>query len=138
MQTFRASFTLDLKAIITQNFLDDARKEAQSEEATAFLKECQSRFPEDDDQFMLAIVTNAFRTTIRHNTLWFMSQSGIGGTVSPVQVSNREVTVPKVFSETPPPEKIVERESKAETLLLGFDPGVPPREAQHQVEVPAV
>jgi hypothetical protein len=137
MQTFRVGFAIDLKAVITQEFLNESRKEAQAEEATVFLKECQERFPDDDDQFMLAIVTNAFRSSIRHNALWFMSQSGVGGSVSPVQVTNREIAVPKVFSETPPPEKIVERKSKADTLLLGFDPGVPPREAQHQVEVPA-
>lgn len=133
MQTFRVGFAFDMKAVITKDFLAESRKEAQAEGATAFLKAVQERFPEDDDQFMLAIVTNAFRTSIRHNTLWFMSNSGVGGSVSPVEVTAREVTVPKVFSETPPGEP-VERPLKEGTLTLGFVPDVPPVAAQHIVE----
>ena len=134
MQTFQISLALDIKAVVTQEFLAESRAEATAPEATAFLKECQARFPNDDDQFMLAIVTNAFRTKVRHDTLQFMLGSGVGGSVSPVQITKRECTVPKVFSETPPSEP-VERVLKEGTLTLGFDPGVPPVVAQHIVEV---
>lgn len=124
MQTFKLELGLTLKAIITQEFLDESRKEAQAPEATAFLKAVQERYPDDDDQFMLAIVTNAFRTATRYGALNFMAGSGVGGTVAPVEVISKEVTVPKVFSETPPGEP-GERPSKKDTLVLGFDPGVP-------------
>lgn len=133
MQTFKVSLGIDIKAVITQEFLTESRKEAQGEEATPFLKECQARFPDDDDQFMLMIVCNAFRTQTRHGIMNFMMMSGVGGTVSPVEVLDREVHVPKVFSETPPSEP-VERPLKEGTLTLGFDPGVPTIEAQHVVE----
>lgn len=125
MQTFKLELGLSIKAVITQEFLDESRKEATAPEATAFLKAVQERFPEDDDQFMLAIVTNAFRTATRYGALNFMSASGVGGTVAPVEILAKEVRVPKVFSETPPGEP-VERPSKKDTLVLGFDPGVPP------------
>jgi hypothetical protein len=133
MQTFNLSLALDIKAVITQEFLDESRKEARAEDATAFLKEAEARFPDDDDQFMLAIVTNAFRTKLRHDILYFMAASGVGGSVSPVQILKRECSVPKVFSETPPGEP-TERPVKESTLTLGFDPGVPPIEPQHIVE----
>lgn len=125
MQTFKLELGVSLKAVITQQFLDESRKEAQAPEATAFLKAVQERFPEDDDQFMLAIVTNAFRTATRYGALNFMSVSGVGGTVAPVEIVSKEVHVPKVFSETAPG-GTTERQSKKDTLVLGFDPGVPP------------
>jgi len=77
MQTFKLSCAFDVKAVITQEFLTESRFEAQAEGATEFLKECQARFPEDDDQFMLAIVCNAIRTRTRHDTLNFMLASGV-------------------------------------------------------------
>lgn len=133
MQTFKLSLGIDIKAIITQEFLDESRKEAQAEDASPFLKECQARFPEDDDQFMLMIVCNAFRTKTRHDITNFMLASGVGGTVSPVEILDREVHVPKVFSETPPAEP-ADRPLKEGTLTLGFVPDVPPIAAQHIVE----
>lgn len=127
MQTFTVKLSVDIRAVITQEFLDESRKEAQAPEATAFLKEAQARFPEDDDQFMLAIVCNAFRTYSRQSLLDFMLKSGVGGTVSPVTILERACAVPKEFSQTPPSD-VIDKPLKATTLTLGFDPGVPAAE----------
>lgn len=130
MQTFQVNLGVDIRAVITQEFLAESRKEAQAEEATPFLKEAQARFPDDDDQFMLAIVCNAFRTFTRQSLLDFMLKSGVGGTVAPVKIIDRICAVPKAFSETAPSDEI-DKPLKPTTLTLGFDPGTPEyREAQ--------
>lgn len=112
MQTFKLTLQLQLSAVITQQFLDEARKEAQAEDAPLFLKTMQEKFPEDDDQFMLAIVKNAMRTTVRVSTLNFMASSGVGGSVSPVQIVSEEILQPKdavaVFAEATDPDNSAE------------------------------
>jgi hypothetical protein len=91
MQTFGLTLQFSLSAVITKDFLAESRKEAQAENATTFLKAIQNMYPEDDDQFMLAIVKNAMRTNVRHSTLQFMLRSGVGGNVSPVQIVSEEI-----------------------------------------------
>lgn len=92
MQTFSLSLKLDCTAVITRNFLAEARAEAQKPDASLFLKTMQDKYPEDDDQFMLAIVKNAYRTTLRHGLHDFMLRSGVGGNVSPVQIVAEAIT----------------------------------------------
>ena len=143
MQTFTVGLSLSVKAVITRDFLAESREEAQAPEATAFLQRAQELFPEDDDQFMLMVVTNAFRSSIRHSTLDFMSRSGVGGSVSPLTVTSTEVTMPKAYSETPPNPQ--ERELKQGTVLLGqgaalaqlTGPGSTGTAVQHLIEARA-
>lgn len=130
MQTFGLTLQINLTAVIAQQFLDEARKEAQSPGATLFLKTMQEKFPEDDDQFMLAILKNAMRTNLRLSTLNFMSRSGVGGAVSPVQIVSESITQPKdavaAFAEATDPDKAKDiTPTKAEQLRIGHDsPGV--------------
>ena len=133
MQTFTVKLGVDIRAVITQEFLDESRKEALAEDATPFLKEAQARFPEDDDQFMLAIVCNAFRTYTRQTLLDFMLKSGVGGTVAPVTITERVCAVPKEFSQTAPSD-VIDKPLKPTTLTLGFDPGTPGQVVHHWVE----
>lgn len=95
MQTFGLTLQISLTTVVPKQFLEEARKEAQAENAPLFLKTMQEKFPEDDDQFMLAIVKNAFRTNTRVGALTFMGRSGIGGSVSPVQIISESITQPK-------------------------------------------
>lgn len=95
MQTFQVTLKIDTRAVVPEQFLQEARKEAMAEDATPFLKAVQKLYPEDDDQFMLAIVKNAFRAQVRTNLLTFMARSGVGGSVSPVQVIDEIITQPK-------------------------------------------
>lgn len=88
MQTFHIDLSLQTRVVIPQKFLDEARKEAQADTATPFLRQVQARFPDDDDRFMLAVVTNALRTQVRHDLLNFMLRSQIGGSVSPVKIED--------------------------------------------------
>ena len=125
MQTFGLSLQLNLSAVIAQQFLDEARKEAQSPEASLFLKTMQEKYP-DDDQFMLAILKNALRTTLRLKTLEFMSRSGVGGSVSPVQIISESITQPKAavasFAEATDPDNAPEEKpSKAQQLRISQD-----------------
>lgn len=126
MQTFGLSLQLNLSAVIAQQFLDEARKEAQSPEASLFLKTMQEKYPDDDDQFMLAILKNALRTTLRLKTLEFMSRSGVGGSVSPVQIISESITQPKAavasFAEATDPDNAPEEKpSKAQQLRISQD-----------------
>ena len=126
MQTFKLALQLQLSAVITQQFLDEARKEAKAENAPLFLKTMQEKFPEDDDQFMLAVVKNAFRTNTRLGALGFMQRSGIGGKVSPVQIVAESITQPKdavaAFAEATDPDNAKEvQPPKAEQLRIGKD-----------------
>lgn len=121
MQTFGLSLQINCTAVIAQQFLDEARKEAMAEDATPFLKTIQAKYAEDDDQFMLAIVKNAFRTTLRHSLLQFMGRSGVGGSVSPVQIVSESITqkasdVASFAEQTEGAGPVVEKESKAVQL----------------------
>lgn len=131
MQTFTLGLNLNCSAVIAQRFLDEARKEAQAPDAPLFLKTMQEKFPEDDDQFMLAIVKNAFRTTLRRSLLDFMSRSGVGGSVSPVQIVAESITQPKdavaAFAEATDPDtaKASGYTGTAQQLRIGHEsPGV--------------
>lgn len=95
MQTFQINLGIDTRAVIPEQFLQEARKEAQAPDATPFLKAMQAKYPEDDDQFMLAVVKNAFRNHVRRSLLAFMMRSQVGGSVSPVKVSDEVVMQPK-------------------------------------------
>jgi hypothetical protein len=86
MQTFQVSLKIDVRTVVPEQFLQESRREAQAEDASAFLKRVQELYPDNDDQFMLAIVKNAVRAQVRHNLIEFLQRSGVGGTVSPVQV----------------------------------------------------
>lgn len=126
MQTFSLSLALNCTAVIAQNFLDEARKEAQDPNASLFLKTIQDKFPEDDDQFMLAIVKNAYRTTLRRGLLNFMSGSGVGGSVSPVQIISEGIMQPKAYvsevaSNGDAQQLRIEKDSD-DVLLDGVDP----------------
>lgn len=121
MQTFGLTLQIGCTAVITQNFLDEARKEAMAEDASKFLKTIQEKFKDDDDQFMLAIVKNAFRTQLRHGLLNFMGNSGVGGSVSPVQIVAESITqkasdVASFADQTEGAGPVVEKESKAVQL----------------------
>lgn len=97
MQTFGLTLQLNLSAIITKQFLEEARKEglaAVEAGAPLFLKTMQEKFPDDDDQFMLAIVKNALRTQTRLGLIDFMTKSGVGGRVSPVQIVQESIAQP--------------------------------------------
>lgn len=91
MQTFGLTLQLNITAVIPKQFLEEARREATAETATPFLKVIQEKYPEDDDQFMLAVLKNALRTGIRLDLIAFMARSSVGGRVSPVQVIAEEV-----------------------------------------------
>lgn len=85
MQTFKLALALDVKAVVPEGFLQEARDEAQKADAPAFLKQLQATYPDDDDQFMLAILKNATRIHLRGSLINHLSRAGIGGTVSPVR-----------------------------------------------------
>jgi hypothetical protein len=95
MQTFQVTLKLDIRAVVPERFLQEARAEAVAEGASAFLKRVQELYPEDDDQFMLAILKNAIRSQVRHNLVDFLQRSGVGGSVSPVQVIEELIMQPR-------------------------------------------
>lgn len=129
MQTFKLQLQIGTTAVIMQQFLDEARSEAQKPDAPLFLKTMQEQFPDDDDQFMLAIVKNAFRTTLKKQLYEFMVRSGVGGRVSPVQIVSEEIVAGKAavaeFAEASAGGAIPELPGKAQQLRIeNGTPGV--------------
>lgn len=95
MQTFGLTLQISLTAIVPKQFLDEARSEGKAAVEAGqplFLKAMQERFPDDDDQYMLAIVKNALRTNTRLGLIEFLTKSGVGGRVSPVQIVSESIT----------------------------------------------
>lgn len=126
MQTFNLELALACSAVIPKHFLAEARAEAQKPDASQFLKLMQEKFPEDDDQFMLAVVKNAFRTTLRVGLLSFMSRSGVGGSVSPVQITGEKIhqgskDVEGFAVATDPDNTVIATQPKAEQVRVNHD-----------------
>jgi hypothetical protein len=86
MKTLKGTLTIDFKAVIPQQLLDDMRAAALRPDATAFLLATQAKHPVNDDAFVAAILKNAVRHSTRDNLLALFHEAGVGGTVSPATV----------------------------------------------------
>lgn len=84
MRTFKLTLGIDVKAVVPQHVTDAWRADAQSEEATPFLKNVQALYPDDDEAFTLHILKHGTRATVRASLKSLYEGTGIGGTLSPV------------------------------------------------------
>ncbi len=89
MRTFDLTASFDLKAVVPDQFLQSMRAEAQSPEATEFLKHMQEQYPEDHDGFLLALLRHAVRRIVANAVLDEFRAVGLGGTFSPATVRDR-------------------------------------------------
>lgn len=99
MKTFKGTVGLDFKAIVPDVILAALRKDAQDEDTTPFLKQCQAQFPTDDDGFLAAIIKNGVRRELRESLVSLLERGGMGGTVSPASLGVIELKEPRITEE---------------------------------------
>lgn len=89
MRSFDMTAELNMAVQVPDEFLKNMREAAQAEDASEFLKVCQEKYPDDDDEFLLMILRNGFKRNIREGVQELCQYSGLGGTFSPVQLRDR-------------------------------------------------
>lgn len=89
MRSFDMTAELNMTVQVPDEFLKNMREAAQAEDASEFLKVCQERYPDDDDEFLLMILRNGFKRHIREGVQELCQYSGLGGTFSPVKLRDR-------------------------------------------------
>lgn len=128
MQTFKLGLGLDLRAVVPDSVLNNARLEAKNPDAPGYIRELNKQFPEgtehNDDQFMLGILIAHLRGSVRAYIRVDLETKGIGGKLSPIKAV-RTVEVPdeddaRLIRPLPVPST---NEHKAKAVLLRA-PGV--------------
>lgn len=84
--SFKAHVQFHTKVVVPPAAVEQFRKWAKANDATPFLRMCQSQHPEDDDAFVGLIVKNALRGHTRDNCVALIADNGMTGTVSPVKI----------------------------------------------------
>lgn len=84
MKTFKLTLSIDLKAIVPEQFEQAMREVAEADDASEFLKNTLTQFEDDADGFILHVLKHGLRRCVRENVQALFEQSGIGGTLSPV------------------------------------------------------
>lgn len=96
MRSFDLTIGTTATIAVPDQFLADMRIDAKSEDASSFLKAMQELHPEDDDAFLLAILTNGIRIGIREELTRITQTAGMSLRLAPAQVLGN--------SRKPPPE----------------------------------
>lgn len=89
MRTFNMEAALEFKLTVPDEFVKNMREAATSDDASAFLKSAQSMHPEDDDAFILMVLSNGIKRHLRSSIINLTQGSGIGGTFAPVTLRDR-------------------------------------------------
>lgn len=95
MRSFNLTIGTTATIAVPEQFLADMRIDAMSENATPFLKAIHEQ-NEDDDDFLLAILTNGIRIGIREELTRITQTAGMSLRLAPAQVLGT--------SRKPPPE----------------------------------
>lgn len=96
MRSFNLTIGTTATISVPNQFLADMRIDAMQEDATPFLAKMHELYPEDDDAFLLAILTNGVRIGIREELTRITQAAGMGLRLAPAQVLGT--------SRKPPPE----------------------------------
>lgn len=96
MRTFEMTLQQQVRVVVPQQFTDDMRAHAKSEDASEFLKKMDADYPTDDETFTLQVLKNGIRKNVRADLAKLLEQSGLGCTLAPVSVA--------VKDRAPPPE----------------------------------
>lgn len=109
MRTFQGTASLSMKFVVPEQFLALLRKQAQYDEPTPFLKQAQATHPTNDDAFLAMVLSNGTRIALRDVMLTQMSNSGLGGSVSPVKM---EVIASVIGHEAPATAQVIDIKRK--------------------------
>lgn len=97
MQTFKLSLSLDVRAVVPEGVLRNARLEAKAKDAPEYIRALNAKFPEgdedNDDQFMLGTLIAHLRGATRAYIRADLETKGIGGRLSPIRAV-RTVEIP--------------------------------------------
>lgn len=96
MRTFKLTLSLDMKAVVPEQFTQSLREQAVAEDATDFLANAQKLFPDDDEGFTLHILKHGLRNNVRSEIAKLFERSGLGCTLSPVTAQVHDRTPPSV------------------------------------------
>ena len=94
MKTFHLEVACDVKVIVTDQWLQHWRSEAQAEDATPFLKEAQRLHEDDDDAFIEMVLKKGVRANVQGGLLELFSSSALGCTISPPRTVTRDRSPP--------------------------------------------
>lgn len=95
MRSYDLTLSLDMRAIVPEQFTQEYRKQAQAEDASPFLKQAQEQFPDDDEGFTLAVLKNGMRIGVRAAVIDLFESSGIGCHLAPAHLKQRDRTPPE-------------------------------------------
>lgn len=87
MRTFKLELGIDTKVVVPEQFTQEMRKQATSEDASEFQKHAQELFPHDDEEFTLHILKHGMRREVRACLMQLFTESGIGCTLSPARAA---------------------------------------------------
>lgn len=87
MRTFKLELSIDTKVVVPEQFTQDMRLQAVSDDASEFQKHAQELFPHDDEEFTLHILKHGMRREVRGCLVQLFTDSGIGCTLSPARAA---------------------------------------------------
>lgn len=113
MRTFQFELTVQVRAVVPDNFLTGQLEAAADHDATPFQQQLLQRYlvakevagedeaaqDEATDNFLMELLGNGLRYGLRHQAIGMLEQSGIGGTVAPVSVPVRLALKPELVEE---------------------------------------
>lgn len=94
MRTFKLTLSIDMKAVVPEQFIGRMRADAQHSDASEFLQQAQSMFPlpTQDDEFILHILKHGVRRNVRAELAKLFESSGLGCTLSPATATVLDTT----------------------------------------------
>lgn len=101
MKTFNVTVAIDTTIIVPEAFIRMNREAATSEDASPFYKQLQEQFPnspDDDEEFIKAVLKNGLRHSVREHLKSLYSASGLGGRLAPTHVRIQDYSPPAVHA----------------------------------------
>lgn len=92
MRTFKLTLGMDFKAVVPNSVTAAWRADAESAEATPFLKTANDMFKDDDEGFTLHILKHGCRNMVRQSLVQLLESTGIGGTIAPASIKPVDIS----------------------------------------------
>lgn len=87
-RTFKGTVSCDFKLVVADQFIQELRTHALTDEASVSLKYFNERHPKDDEAFVEAVLANGLRVHYRNSAAELIGKTqGVGGSLSPATVS---------------------------------------------------
>lgn len=90
-KTFAVTVQVDARIVVTSEFVKNLRDAASVEPVDAFLSAMDKKFPNDDDEYVKAVLANGMRKMTRLSLVDNLHGAGVSATVAPAQVQYIEI-----------------------------------------------